>query len=102
MQQVLSFLPDSFAEYEELKAILEASSAIFEIRNVCETRVRGRTFRVFTASIGSTDPLAPAIGFFGGIHGLERIGSQLVLAFMRALLARPVWDGLVVRQIAAL
>src|ERR1700756_5735073 len=88
MQKVLSFLPDSFAEYEELKAILESGSANFEIRTACETRVRGRSFAMFTASIGSADPLAPAIGFFGGIHGLERIGSQLVLDYMRSLLSR--------------
>ena len=94
----LSFLPDSFAEYEDLKAILDQGSASFEIHTACETSVRGRQFAVYTASIGSTDPLAPAIGFFGGIHGLERIGSQLVLDYMRALLARLEWDELLVRE----
>src|SRR3569833_1843905 len=74
----LSFLPDSFAEYEDLKAILDQGSASFAIRTLCETTVRGRRFGVHTASIGSTDPRAPTIGFFGGMHGLERIGSQLV------------------------
>ncbi|RDK03215.1 M14 family zinc carboxypeptidase [Paraburkholderia lacunae] len=97
--QPLSFLPDSFAEYEDLKTILEQGRATFEIRTVCETTVRGRQFAVHTASMGSTDPLAPAIGFFGGIHGLERIGSQLVLDYMRALLARLEWDELLVRQL---
>jgi zinc carboxypeptidase len=102
MQKVLSFLPDSFAEYEELKAILESGSANFEIRTACETRVRGRSFAMFTASIGSADPLAPAIGFFGGIHGLERIGSQLVLDYMRSLLGRLEWDELLVRQLQSI
>jgi len=100
--QPLSFLSDSFAEYEDLKAILEVGSGSFEIRTVCETHVHGRTFPVQTASIGSSDPRAPAIGFFGGIHGLERIGSQLVLDYMRALLGRLEWDELLVRQLQSI
>ncbi|WP_128596456.1 M14 family zinc carboxypeptidase, partial [Paraburkholderia kirstenboschensis] len=100
--QPLSFLPDSFAEYEDLRAILDQGSASFAIRTLCETTVRGRRFGVHTASIGSTDPQAPAIGFFGGIHGLERIGSQLVLDYMRALLARLEWDELLVRQLQSI
>ncbi|MEQ5842280.1 DUF2817 domain-containing protein [Paraburkholderia acidicola] len=100
--QALSFLPDSFAEYEDLKSILDDGSAIFDIGTACETRVHGRTFAVHTASIGSRDPQAPAIGFFGGIHGLERIGSQLVLEYMRALLARLEWDELLVQQLQSI
>jgi hypothetical protein len=100
--QALSFLPDSFAEYEDLKAILDAGSASFDIRTVCEAHVHGRTFPVLTASIGSSDPQAPAIGFFGGIHGLERIGTQLVLDYMRSLLSRLEWDELLVRQLQSI
>jgi hypothetical protein len=51
MQPFLSFLPDSFAEYEDLMSILDQGSASFEIRTVCETAVRGRQFAVHTASI---------------------------------------------------
>jgi hypothetical protein len=57
------------------------------------------SFPLYTASIGSADPLAPAVGFFGGIHGLERIGTQLILHYMRALLHRLEWDELLHRQL---
>ena len=100
--QSLSFLPDSFAEYEDLKAILDAGSASFEVCTLCEAHVRGRTFPVLKASIGSSDPQAPAIGFFGGIHGLERIGTQLVLDYMRSLVSRLEWDELLVRQLQSI
>jgi hypothetical protein len=79
---------DSFREQLELEAILQAGSAAFDIRVSCETRVDGRHFPVYSAAIGSSDPQAPAIGFFGGIHGLERIGTQLLLDYMRSLLSR--------------
>ena len=97
--QALSFLPDSFAEYEDLKAILDAGARWFDIRSEGEIEVRGRAFPLHVAAIGSRDPAAPGIGFFGGIHGLERIGSQLVLDYMRALLGRLAWDELLMRQL---
>jgi hypothetical protein len=34
----------------------------------------------------------PAIGFFGGVHGVERIGTQVLLAFLHALIERLGWD----------
>ena len=97
--QALSFLPDSFAEYEDLKVILDAGRQWFDLRSVGETRVRGRTFELYVASVGASDADAPAIGFFGGIHGLERIGTQLVLDYMRTLVARLAWDDLLWRQL---
>ncbi|HEY4804330.1 MAG TPA: M14 family zinc carboxypeptidase, partial [Paraburkholderia sp.] len=97
--QALSFLPDSFAEYEDLKEILDAGARWFDIHSAGEIEVRGRTFSLYVAAIGSRDPAAPAIGFFGGIHGLERIGSQLVLDYMRALVGRLAWDELLMQQL---
>lgn len=89
----------TFDEHEELKAILRAGSTQFDIRTVGEIATGASAFPLFTASIGSGDPLAPAVGFFGGIHGLERIGTQLILAYMRALLFRLEWDELLHQQL---
>ena len=90
-----SDLTATFGEHEELKTILRAGMTQFDIKTVCEASTRRApypAFPVFTASMGSRDPQAPAVGFFGGIHGLERIGTQLVLQYMRALLFRLEWD----------
>jgi hypothetical protein len=91
--------PDSFAEFDELKAILTAGGDRFEQRTVCNVQAGTRSFPVLTATIGSSDPNAPAIGFFGGVHGLERIGTQLILDYMRALLRRLEWDTLLHEQL---
>jgi hypothetical protein len=45
-------------------------------------------------SFGSTDPKAPTLGLFGGVHGLERIGAQVVLALMRSFSELILWDDL--------
>ncbi|MCJ0765644.1 M14 family zinc carboxypeptidase [Variovorax terrae] len=95
----LHLLPDTFSEHEDLQAILEAGSALFDTRTECEVQIRQRRFPVYSARLGSRDPQAPAIGFFGGIHGLERIGTQLLLDYMRALLSRLEWDELLHQQL---
>ncbi|WP_372825652.1 M14 family zinc carboxypeptidase [Polaromonas sp.] len=89
----------TFAEHEDLKAILLAGGAHFEVHTVAEVHTAGPSFSLFSAAIGSRDPQAPAIGFFGGIHGLERIGTQLILHYMRALLFRLEWDTLLQQQL---
>ncbi len=90
---------DTFHELEELRALLDIGSAHFEVQTLCEVPTPGPTFAVYAASLGARDPAAPAIGFFGGIHGLERIGTQLILHYMRALLSRLQWDELLHQQL---
>jgi Zinc carboxypeptidase len=89
----------TFSEHESLKAILLAGSAHFDIQSVGSVNKGSATFPLYTASIGSRDRHAPAVGFFAGIHGLERIGTQLVLHYMRALLFRLEWDELLHHQL---
>lgn len=42
--------------------------------------------------LGSADPDRPALGIFGGIHGLELIGAEVALEFLRHLVMRLAWD----------
>ena len=53
---------------------------------------RGGTLPVAAFVLGTTDPGAPAFGVFGGVHGLERIGFEVALAFLQSLVARLDWD----------
>ncbi|CAN7671526.1 DUF2817 domain-containing protein [Trinickia sp. LjRoot230] len=103
MTAVLNAVPEtSFAEYEALKAVLDTASRRMAITVVGEVNTQGRAFAVHVATLGTADPLAPAIGFFAGIHGLERIGTQLLLDYMRILLCRLEWDELLVEQLRSI
>jgi hypothetical protein len=59
----------------------------------------GRRFPVEAVCLGHPPPDAPAVGFFGGVHGLERIGTQVVLAFLANLVERLRWDELLHEQL---
>jgi predicted deacylase len=50
----------------------------------------GLPIRVFR--FGPTDPASPVLLVTGGVHGVERIGTDVAIAFLQHLLARLAWD----------
>lgn len=52
----------------------------------------GRKFPLISVVMGSEDPTAPVLGIFGGVHGLERIGSDVVISWMQSLAETADWD----------
>lgn len=47
---------------------------------------------IWCVTLGTRDPKAPSLAFVGGVHGLERIGTEVVLAYLGTLEARLGWD----------
>ena len=47
---------------------------------------------VYALTLGKQDKTLPAVVLVGGVHGLERIGTQVVLAYLQTLLNRLPWD----------
>ena len=79
-------------ELNELERLLELGRGHLETHVVCEVSTGDGNFPVYQLAMGNSDRNLPAIGFFGGIHGLERIGTQVLLYFLRGLLTRLKWD----------
>jgi Zinc carboxypeptidase len=79
-------------ELEELERFLEQHAARFEVRTLCEVDAPGRRFPVYALTLGNPSREAPAAGFFGGVHGLERVGTQVLLSFLASLASRLDWD----------
>jgi len=49
-------------------------------------------YPLYKISVGSEDPQAPVLGWVGGVHGLERIGAQVVLSLLTSMLRMQLWD----------
>ena len=79
-------------ELAELERLLELGRGHLEASVACEVSAADKRFPVYRLTLGNPDPRLPAIGFFGGVHGLERIGTQVLLYFLQGLLARLEWD----------
>ena len=86
-------LPRDLPELDALERLLAQHAQHLHVQQVCHVALpQAPAFPVYAIGLGSTDPGAPAAGFFGGVHGLERIGAQVVIAFLQSVLHRLPWD----------
>jgi hypothetical protein len=87
-------------ELIEMKRVLELNPVGYgpSFRQVELGAVRGRIrgeqreYPLLGFVFGPNDPSLPTLGLFGGVHGLERVGTHVVLAFLESLVARLHWD----------
>ena len=77
-----------YSMLRELDRIVAAGAARIEVRKVCEAADGNQRLPIYTVCLGNPSCEVPAVGFFGGVHGLERIGAQVVLSFLRSLVER--------------
>ena len=92
------------AELSALERILELGADQLESRVVCEVTVdptdpASPKLPVHAITLGNASPHVPAVGFFGGVHGLERIGAEVVIAYLQSLVTRMRWDSTLHRQL---
>ena len=84
--------PQRPAELDQLDALLAEAGPGVTHRVLCEVAADDVVLPVVAVMLGNPDPGVPAVGFFGGVHGLERIGVDVVLAYLSTLVARLRWD----------
>jgi len=85
----MKYLP----ELEAVERILDLGGQQLDMKVTHQVFApNGATLPVYAIGLGNTSPDVPAIGFFGGVHGLERIGAEVVIAFLHSLVMRLQWD----------
>ncbi len=83
-----------------LERIIELGAGWLDARVACEVSVpHGGTYPVYVITLGNPSPDVPAVGYFGGVHGLERIGAGVVIAYLQSLVMRLQWDSTLRRQL---
>jgi hypothetical protein len=79
-------------ELDELEALSRRAGKQARLRTLACAQVRGQSLPIQVVTMGSDDPAAPALGLFGGVHAVERIGSEVVLAYMHTLIEGLAWS----------
>lgn len=88
------------SEIAALERIIELGAQHVQSRVVCNVDMpSGATLPVHVVTLGNPDPAVPAVGYFGGIHGLERIGAEVVIAYLQSLVMRLQWDSTLHNQL---
>ncbi|CAI09295.1 M14 family metallopeptidase [Aromatoleum aromaticum] len=94
-------MPDAaLPELVELERVIDAGHGVLDVRVVREVEAGAAArFPIYAIALGNPDTNAPAVGFVGGVHGLERIGTDVVVAYLRHLVMRLRWDATLHRQL---
>ncbi len=90
------------AELAELEQVIDEGGSLVDARIACEVGTGNCRYPVYVVTLGRNMPDVPAVGFFGGIHGLERIGAEVVLAYLRSLVRRLRWDDVLCHKLESL
>lgn len=94
--------PPELPELIALERILELGRERLESRVVCSVPMpNGGSYPVHAITLGNPSPDVPAVGYFGGVHGLERIGAEVVIAYLQSLVMRLQWDSTLHKQLEA-
>jgi hypothetical protein len=96
----LAVEPPELPELSALERIIELGAKHMDTRVVREVALpSGGSYPIHAIMIGNPDPRVPAVGYFGGVHGLERIGAEVVIAYLQSLVMRLQWDSTLHRQL---
>lgn len=71
-------------ELQELLRLIDQGGSMLQARELASVATSAGALPVIGVTLGNPDPSVPALGFIGGVHGLERIGAQVVLAYLAA------------------
>lgn len=85
-------LPDLLPELDQLEGLIEKASPTLRSEVLTTVNYHDISLPIHACFLGSEAKDAPVLVFTGGVHGVERIGSQVVLAFMETLVQRLQWD----------
>src|SRR6478735_5588441 len=88
---------DALPELVELERVIALGGTQLECEVPCDVKHLDQTLPMYAIALGSRDPAAPAVAYVGGVHGLERIGSRVVIAFLHNLVSRLAWDAMLVQ-----
>lgn len=83
---------ENFPELIFLESLIEDLKDKARIDQVAKINYGNTSFPIYTLCFGSTDPSAPTFCLTGGVHGQEKIGSQVVLSFLESLSSLIEWD----------
>lgn len=79
-------------ELERLQSLLPLAEKFARVRVLATVQVKGVEFPIHGFVVGSENKSDPTLGLFGGVHGLERVGTQVLISYLEGLFEQMTWD----------
>ncbi|MFT6589437.1 MAG: hypothetical protein ACI9I0_001570 [Rhodoferax sp.] len=87
-------------ELDALERLIELGADRLQSTVACQVDMPGGgRYPVHVITLGNSSLEVPAVGYFGGVHGLERIGAGVVIAYLQSLVMRLQWDSTLHQQL---
>ncbi|MCG8668978.1 MAG: DUF2817 domain-containing protein, partial [Pseudomonadales bacterium] len=87
-ERVLKGLPELY----QMDRWAEERSKKYRVKTLAEVQCEDDRLPVYCFELGSRDVTKPTVVFLGGVHGVERIGTQILLSYMHTLFEQLDWD----------
>lgn len=84
-------------ELQRIEAIIKCSNkSHLSSKVLCYVACENDQLPIYALTLGNRTQDVPCIAYVAGVHGLERIGTQVVITFLEGLLERLEWDQVMV------
>jgi hypothetical protein len=82
----------NFPELDLLEKIIAQLGDYAQVEILGTVPYKQTEFPLYCISLGSTRPDVPVLAYFGGVHGLEKIGSEIIFAYLQTIIELLKWD----------
>lgn len=79
-------------ELNKIKALMEVKDDLVHWEELTRVEGPGYSYPIHACRVGSDDPEAPTLALFGGVHGLEKIGTQVIINYLNTLFKKMKWN----------
>lgn len=79
-------------ELAQLQQLIDTAPPQLQVELLASIPHMTQRLPLYGLALGNRSASVPAVVLVGGVHGLERIGTQVVLAYLQTLLNRLPWD----------
>jgi hypothetical protein len=88
-RSLLMHLPE-LVEIQRLAA--HGGKGLIRVTELANVQHGGLSLPIHAFEFGSTSPEAPVFFLTGGVHGLERIGTRVIISYLKTLTQLASWD----------
>ena len=83
---------NTFPELEQLERLIKRLGDKAQSHVIGLVQYKNLEFPIHCITLGSAAPDVPVLAFFGGVHGLEKIGSEVILSYLQTICELLDWD----------
>lgn len=84
--------PKRFWEGQAIRQLADQLTNVAKVTLEAELTYKSKIFQIHSFEFGSSAPDVPTFALFGGVHGLERIGTHILISYLETLGELARWD----------